>query len=673
MSRRSSSDILTFAPEAQEEMPFINDPWKILVVDDDSSVFEVTRMILKDLVFMDRPVELISAFDEDQARDILNNVDDIAVILLDVVMKDEDGGLQLVRYIRKELRNRMIRIILRTGQPGRAPEKQIILDYEINDYKLKTELTANRLYLSVVTALRSFYDLHILYFNQNERIRQAEELIQKESFTQALFDSIGDAIIAVDDKGHIRRMNRKAEELAQGKMKKEKNFLFHLFPLQKETGEELSFYDLSSSAQQPIPLILPKTPDFVHILLTVSVITGDPDKHEGFVLTLRDVTLEKQLQNQLLQSQKMEAIGQLASGVAHDFNNMLGGILLAADQLELELSGQNQELVQVIKNAGEQAGRLTRQLLDFSRKGSITSSAIDIHKVIRQTRDMLMQILDRSIELKIKTRATRTQVLGDDNLVMNSLINLSINAAQAMSGKGRITFTTEDVWLDQEYCSQSSQDVHPGHYISIKVSDKGIGMNKDTLDRIFDPFFTSKEKGEGTGLGLSLVKNMVERHKGSIEVKSKPGKGTTFTILLPTVESEINGEETENVVPQGGHETLLVVDDEELILVSARVMFRDLGYEVLTARKGSEALSILKEKQVDLILTDMIMPGMSGRQLFDELHKTYPHIPVILTSGFSQEQDIAAMKEKGLKAFIQKPYTRRNISRVLREILDKKL
>jgi len=663
---------IQYTPEVDDEIIMTGDPWKILVVDDEPSVLEVTRMILQDLVFMDRPIELIMAEDEDQARQILDKESNLAVIILDVVMRQDNGGLQLIRYIRKELRNRMIRIILRTGQPGLAPEKEIILDYEINDYKLKTELTANKLYISVITALRSFYDLQILYFNQNERIRQAEELIQKESFTQALFDSIGDAIIAVDRGGRIRRMNRRAEELAEEQQEhREGPLLLDRFPLQLESGEAARFRDLSSSVSQSIPLLLERGSEALHIMLSGREIKGDPDNQGGLVLTLRDVTLERQLQNQLLQSQKMEAIGQLASGVAHDFNNMLGGILLAADQLELELSGQNQELVQVIKSAGEQAGRLTRQLLDFSRKGSIKSSAIDIHKVIRQTRDMLVQILDRSIELKIQTKATRTQVLGDDNLVMNSLINLSINAAQAMSGKGPITFQTEDVWLDETYCSQSGKNLHPGHYISIKVSDRGIGMDQETLNRIFEPFFTSKEKGKGTGLGLPLVKNMVERHNGCIKVESQPGKGTTFTLILPTVKNAASGETIEESQSLGGHETLLVVDDEELILVSARVMFHDLGYEVLTARNGSEALRILKKKKVDLIITDMIMPGMSGRQLFDELEKNYPRIPVILTSGFSQEQDISAMKEKGLKAFIQKPYTRREISTVLRDILEK--
>lgn len=501
--------------------------------------------------------------------------------------------------------------------------------------------------------------------NMRIRIDQTQDLERKERLTQTFFNAISDGIITLDKKGSIIQMNRAAESLEYKNPEGSKTTLYDHFPLSSEEGVP---YRLPENLKEPIrepQLILHHQGKKVPVVLSGDPIINRNDECEGIVLTIRDITEEKELQSQLLHTQKMEAIGQLASGVAHDFNNMLGGILIASEHLEDRVPKEEKEMIKIIQSAGERASRLARQLLDFTRKRKTVSSSVDIHEVLTETRTILEQTLDRSIKLEYQLSAEKHFAVGDDNQIMNSLINMAINSSHAMPAGGTLKFQTSNVFLSEQFCSSAEETIYPGDYLRIDVIDDGAGIPAELLSRIFDPFFTSKGKGEGTGLGLTSVKTMVQAHNGLIRVYSEPGRGTSFNLYIPTVNRMENRVDVSSGFKEGMGETILLVDDEEIIRVTVKAMLENLNYKIITAENGEEGLEILKKERPDLVILDMIMPGMNGRKTFEEMIKIFPHIAVFLASGFSKEEDVGAMRRLGLKGFISKPYSRRELSQKL--------
>ncbi len=380
------------------------------------------------------------------------------------------------------------------------------------------------------------------------------------------------------------------------------------------------------------------------------------------------------LREQLTRSQKMEAIGTLAGGIAHDFNNLLTGILGHASLMSMGMEKDNpyRERLEGIEELVQSGANLTRQLLGFARGGRFELKPIDLNAVLDKT-STLFSRTKKEISIHRKFEEGLWVVDADRGQIEQVLMNLFVNAWQAMPEGGDLYLETRNVLLDGKYVQP--YDLPPGKYVKLSVTDTGVGMDEKTMGRIFDPFFTTKEMGRGTGLGLSIVYGIVRGHRGIITVYSEKGHGTTFSIYLPASRQvETSREKDDAGSLLYGKETVLVVDDEEMVVKVTKDMLAGLGYRVLTARSGPEALKIFEStaKGIDLVLLDMIMPEMNGEQTFEKLKEIRPDVRVILCSGYSLNGQAAGIMAKGCRAFLQKPFLISGLSRVVREVLDGK-
>ncbi|MEE4254313.1 MAG: response regulator [Desulfuromusa sp.] len=365
------------------------------------------------------------------------------------------------------------------------------------------------------------------------------------------------------------------------------------------------------------------------------------------------------LLEQLNQAHKMDAIGQLAGGIAHDFNNMLGGILGAGQMLPRYLSDEPkaQKLHSIIMQSATRAADLTGKLLTFSRTSSKASTPVNMHALIQETITLLQNTTDRRIKIETELKANQSSIVGDPSQLQSTMLNLGINASQAMPNGGTLRFATRLLDIDDITCNSSPFDLHPGQFLEIEVTDTGCGISAENIHRIFEPFFTTKEQGKGTGLGLAAVYGTITQHGGSITVYSEVNNGTNFKILLPLNTSAVAQKPVCQEIIKG-QGNILVVDDEEVMRLTTKAILEDLGYSVLLAENGEEALSVYKasKKPVDLVILDMIMPVMNGKDCFFALKKLHPEARIILSSGFVREEDLEDMKRSGLKGYINKPY-----------------
>jgi len=382
----------------------------------------------------------------------------------------------------------------------------------------------------------------------------------------------------------------------------------------------------------------------------------------------------EKLQGQLLQAQKMESVGRLAGGVAHDFNNMLG-VILAHSELAILGVDPSQRLhahIKEIKKAAERSASLTRQLLAFARKQIISPRVIDLNEVVEGTLKMLRRLIGEDIDLAWLPGEISSQVKMDPSQIDQLLANLCVNARDAISGVGKVTIETRNVSLDDEYCA-TNPGFLPGEYVLLAVSDNGCGMKKETLNKLFEPYFTTKELGKGTGLGLATVYGIVNQNGGFINVYSEQGKGSTFKIYLPRYRGEtetLQQEEPTEPVPRG-QETILLVEDEQQMLEVTKMMLQNQGYTVLSTSRPKEAIRLAKQHKgkIDLLVTDVVMPAMSGKDLAKQLLSHYPDLKCLFMSGYTADT-IAhhGVLDEGVH-FIQKPFSIKDIAVKVREVL----
>jgi signal transduction histidine kinase/ActR/RegA family two-component response regulator len=383
---------------------------------------------------------------------------------------------------------------------------------------------------------------------------------------------------------------------------------------------------------------------------------------------------EETMRQQLMQAQKMEAVGRLAGGVAHDFNNILTAVIgycdFALDQLREEDPLYRD--IGEVKKAGVRASGLTRQLLAFSRKQVLEPRPVDLNEVATGLEKMLRRLIGEDIDLKLALAPALGTVMADPGQVEQVLLNLVVNARDAMPKGGKVTIETENALLDEAY-ADAHPDVRPGPYAAIAVSDTGCGMAREVLAHLFEPFFTTKETGKGTGLGLSTAYGIVKQSGGHISVYSEPGKGSTFRVFLPRTDRETVTEKKDpSPVALRGTETVLVVEDDEVIRTIASRMLRAHGYTVLTAPDGDSALTVCgrSDAPVDLLLTDVVMPRMGGRDLADRLAALHPALRVLYMSGYTA----GAIADHGVLeagvALLQKPFAAEPLLRKVRQVLD---
>jgi signal transduction histidine kinase len=379
----------------------------------------------------------------------------------------------------------------------------------------------------------------------------------------------------------------------------------------------------------------------------------------------------EQQQQQIFQMQKMEAIGTLAGGVAHDFNNQLTAILGFAKELKLvsEPGDEVRKAADVIERAGTRAATLTEQLLGFARKGKLQSVPVDVHRLVRVVGEIVQRTMAKTIAQSLDLQAKPSLVVGDPAQLQQIVLNLAVNACDAMPDGGKLTLGTRVLELDAGE-ARARSDLAPGRYLMLSVEDTGTGIAPEVRSRVFEPFFTTKKQGQGTGLGLAMVYGIAKSHGGTVELQTAVGEGTTFRILLPSLEP---GEASAPEAPgaSSGRGRILVVDDEEVVRVTAKKVLQRLGYSVDLACDGLEALSFFEQhaEGIDLVILDVTMPNMGGRECFRALRKIRPDLKALLTTGHAREDGPDELIGEGLKGIVQKPYNYAQLSAAVQKAL----
>jgi PAS domain S-box-containing protein len=389
--------------------------------------------------------------------------------------------------------------------------------------------------------------------------------------------------------------------------------------------------------------------------------------------TGRDITLQRQMEEQLRQAEKLQAIGQLAGGVAHDFNNQLTGILGNAELL-VEALPDRPELkaaAEEIRAAAQRSARLTHQLLAFARKGKVLSVPVDLHRLIGELLEAARRDFGPAVTCEAALGATTATVLGDPVQLHGALYNLAANARDAMPGGGTLRVETRTVSLDPAARGRLPFELPPGPLVEVRVSDGGVGMDEETQAHLFEPFFTTKAPGRGSGLGLAAVYGTVKAHHGAVAVESTPGSGTTFTLWLPAAAGAEADEAPEAGRGAGRGARILVVDDEKLVRDTLVRVLRRAGHEVLTASRGQEALATYQEawRAIDLVVLDLMMPDLGGPEVHARLRQRNPAARIVLSSGYALEGEARELLRAGRTWLLQKPFTLDDVQRVVAEAL----
>jgi len=509
-----------------------------------------------------------------------------------------------------------------------------------------------------------------------DRIVTKKALKESEAKFKILVESAHDGITYVDPGGYIQFCNPRMKEILGDPAPEGKNLR--------------EYYDEENRRILEGHLALRSKGESSTFLITLTDLESSPHKmvvsgtpyldskgnYIGAIGVYTDVSELKKLEAQLQQSQKMEAIGTLAGGIAHDFNNILSGVLGYASLLKKNTLPESQlaHYAEMIEKSAERGATLAGQLLAFSRKGKRFIQTVEVHQLIDDVVEILKRTLDRNISVRCRKKAHSSAVEGDPGQIQQALMNLCINAKDAMPQGGRLALTTETVELDEAFC-RGHDGLCPGIFLEINVEDDGEGMGDQVKSRLFEPFFTTKEDGKGTGLGLAMVYGTVKGHGGVVKVYSEVGRGSVFKVLLPLRKdsSPISVCILEKKTALGTG-TVLVVDDEDIIRRLLGEMLEELGFTVISARDGIEALAIYRKQwqEIDVVIVDMIMPGLSGREAFLEMKRINPSVRVILSTGFTKEGAVQETLDEGIAWFIQKPYRLEELSEAMFHALSRK-
>ncbi len=527
---------------------------------------------------------------------------------------------------------------------------------------------------------------HILSITRNieDRLRSEEALRVKEERFRNLFDKAYDAITFLDLSGKIIETNRRSLDFLEGNREEliGKHFtklgvlsLKDIPRMVKIFKQILRGEDIKAELE-----IIDRKGVTKHLEATGGLVKMDRGK-TGIMIISRDITArvlaereKNALQEQLFQAQKLESIGRLAGGIAHDFNNILTGIMGYAELLKLQFpepESDEGQAADVIIDGTERAANLTQQLLGFARGGKYNPEVLNINEVLQETVSISEKNLDNRINIKFDLVEQPLSVRADRQQLIQILTNLIINSKDAMPNGGEISFKTENIIQMKGY-NKVFPSIKKGDYIKITITDTGMGMPDDVRDHVFEPFFTTKGKGKGTGLGLATVYGIIKNHEGFIFCDSKPGKGTEFTIFLPAItEKIITQKQTPKTIK--GVATILAVDDEKHVRNLTKAQLEKIGYKVISAGDGPEAIEIFKKhmNKIDIVLLDVVMPGMSGKETFKALKKLKKDIKVVLVSGYSQENYSEEIASEDISAFLQKPFRLHEISDLLQKILRK--
>lgn len=645
---------------------------KVLIVDDEPRICDSLRILLTD-----QDYEVCTAGSGREALEFLSkNIFD--VVLMDIVMPDMNG-YQLMDHINNHVPDTIVIVITGHASLDSAVKalKRGAYDY------LRKPFEFDELLKTLQNALTQKQLKH-----ENEILNG--KLVRSETRFRYLVQNSPDIIYTLDDSGNFTFVNSAVERLLgyniDDLLGKHYAYIVYDEDLQKaqwffnerRTGEraasgvELRLKIGKNGPQNNAWVAGYRTVELKATGIYEKPVSGKNIEFLGTHGVARDISDRRQLEFQLQQSQKMEALGTLAGGIAHDFNNLLMGVEGNATLmlLELDLNHPYYQKLKNIRQCVKNGANLTRQLLGFARSGKYQVKPTDLNSLVKKSAEMFGRT-KKEVRIHATYQADLWTVEVDQGQIEQVLLNLYINAWQAMPGGGELHLQTENVTRNN-FCKHSC-DTDLRKYVKISVTDTGIGMDTTTQEKIFDPFFTTKEMGRGTGLGLASAYGIISNHDGSISVYSEKGAGTTFNFFLPASEAKVPAEKVVDKEILMGSETILFVDDEDINLNVGKHIIGNLGYEVLTACCGREALDVYRKnpEKIDLVILDMIMPGMGGKETYDQLKEVNPDIKALLSSGYSLNGRAQEILEQGCDGFIQKPFNINDLSHKLREILDK--
>ncbi len=630
----------------------------ILIVDDEPRMCDSLKILLGSNGY-----ETQTGHSGQEALHLLarNNFD---LVLLDIVMPDMNG-LQIMDRINSQHPETSVIVVTGHASVDSAIES---LRKGAYDY-LKKPFEFEELLRRVKNAL------------DQKRLKKQYEIINgklqlSERRYQYLVDNSPDIIYTLDSDGIFTYVNPAWEKILGHKgheimgkrfvdfaRKEDVTHLLGLFKRVKDGGETIT--DASCK------LVCKDGSDKVFIMSGAPNLNSQ-DEVDGVVGVFKDITTQRKLESQLMHAQKMEAIGTLAGGIAHDFNNLLMGIQGRASLMALHVDSDHPHFdhLRGLEDMVQSGAGLTRQLLGFARGGKYEVKSVDLNELIRKSSHMFGRT-----KKEIRTHTSHEQdtltVEADPGQIEQVLLNLYVNAWQAMEeGGGDLSIKTENIVLHDEDVRPFG--LEPGKYARISVTDTGIGMDEATQKRIFEPFFTTKKMGRGTGLGLASAYGIIKNHGGIINVNSEKGGGTTFDIYLPASERKVMKEKQSSTQISRGIETILLVDDENMILEVGEEILEEMGYRVLCARGGKEAVETYQERNdgIDMVILDMIMPDMGGGETYDRMKQINPQVKVLLSSGYSIDGEASHILERGCDGFIQKPFAMQQLSSCIRKVLD---
>ncbi len=631
---------------------------RILLVDDDEDDYVVTRSFLVEIGNGDYDLEWVDCYERalEVIRDARHDV-----YLLDYRL-GRQNGLELLLEAQKM--GCRAPIILLTGQGDRELDVAV-MKAGGSDYLIKGQFEAPLLERSIRYAI--------------ERRRAEENLRESEKRFRALVEKSSDSIVLLDAEGVMvyagpssrRVIGYDQKELA------DRSFLDLVHAEDVENVRQVLLRLAGRAGGTETLRYRLKQPNSGWLWVeTVATNLLEEPGVRAIVTNTRDITERHQLELQLLQSQKMEAVGQLAAGVAHDFNNILtiiqghANLVLAASLCTGEMADSLQE----VSAAAERAANLTRQLLTFSRKQVMQSQPINLNQIIAQVSKMLTRTLSEDIKLELHQAADLPLVQGDSSMIEQIIINLALNARDAMTNGGKLSVATRFCEIEPA-AAKAHADARVGPFVALRIQDSGCGMDSATLEHIFEPFFTTKEVGKGSGLGLATVYGIVQQHHGWIDVSSELGRGTSFEIFFPAADQAAvsAADQASPATVEGGRETILVVEDEPVLRELVREVLQRYGYRILDAGTGAESLEIWDKHahEIDLLLTDMKMPeGISGPDLAKRLSRDRKDLKVIYTSGYSADSAGHDLVLREGINFLSKPYHPSTLAMAVRSCLD---
>jgi PAS domain S-box-containing protein len=536
----------------------------------------------------------------------------------------------------------------------------------------------------VVLALAFIVPLRVMVKRRTAELSSAlTELKASEEKFRELADLLPQIIFETDAQGRITYTNRQAFETfkeTREAIERGVSALDYIAPCDRErAGKNIALRLAGGAPQDPSYTAIRRNGTTLPILLYSA-----PIKRGDAVVGLRgimvDITERKRMEaslreneERLRQAEKMNAIGQLAGGVAHDFNNQLTSIMGFAELLEQRLDDERlRTYARNVLVSAHRSADLTQQLLAFSRQGKFRSIPVNVHSAITETATLLERSIDKRVHLRMNLNADPHTVLGDPTQLQNAILNLALNARDAMPNGGELAIETKVVDQDEAYCRRQPDEIVPGRYLQLTVMDNGAGMDRETLKRVFEPFFTTKEPGKGTGLGLASVYGTVKNHKGAIHLHSEPGRGTTVQVYLPLVSSAGSTTDAGEAVPSRARSVrIMVVDDEEMVRTLLVDSLTARGHQVVACKDGAEAIERYTHAhgEIDLVILDMVMPKMGGHELFRALRRINPGVKALLSSGFSLTGQAQAILDEGVQGFIQKPFSKADLDTAIADAL----